>query len=119
MLALSLAPGCGGVFLIMSRDLPLFLVAGMDIETVTKGDAVSGRDLEVAGARRFLFELVNAERVRGEQSVVAHVPPGGMTLVLRMIEDRDTDRFAVDRTGVIDPLRALAPGRVVAHAFAV
>src|SRR5690606_19704373 len=51
--------------------------------------------------------------IRCKKSVVTHVPPGGMRRILGMIENRDADVFAVDRSAVVAPRSALAPGRAV------
>src|SRR5439155_2318190 len=101
------------VFLVMLRDFPFFLVAAMDVKAVAKRHALAGGHLQIAGARGFLFKIMQAERIRGEQTVVAHVPPGGMTRVLRMIENGDADNLSIHRTVVIAPRGALAPGFAV------
>ena len=47
------------------------------------------------------------------------MPSGGMAEAGRVIENGDTEMFAVHRSVVITPLRGLAPGSLVAIAFAV
>lgn len=61
---------------------------------------------------------MDAERIRGEQSVVADMPRRRMHGIERIIEDRDAHGLALDRAGVIAPLGALAPGLLVADAGA-
>src|SRR5438445_8681162 len=103
----------------MLRDFAFFLVAAMDVKAIAKGHALAGGHLQVARARGFLFKIMQAERIRGEQTVVAHVPPGRMARVLRMIEYGDADNLSIHRTVVIAPRGALAPCFPVAHALAV
>src|SRR5256885_14554148 len=103
----------------MLSDFPFFLVAAMDVKAIAKRHALAGGHHQVARARRFLFKIMEAERIRGEQTVVAHVPPGRMARVLRMIENGDADDLSIHGTVVIAPRGALAPGFSVPHALAV
>src|SRR5439155_14035733 len=91
----------------------------MDVKAVAKHHALTSGHLQVARAGGFLFKIMQAERIRGEQTVVAHVPPGRMTRVLRMIEDGDPDNLAIHRTVVVAPRGAFAPAFSVPHALAV
>src|SRR6266516_4362208 len=103
----------------MLRDFPFLLVAAMDVKAVAKRHALAGGHAQVARTRGFLFKVMEAERIRGEQTVVAHVPPGRMSRVLRVIENGDADDLSVHRTVVIAPRGALAPCFAVPHALAV
>src|SRR5436190_17482188 len=107
------------IILVTLGDSGFLLVAAMDVESVTKGHALAGGYLQVASAGGFLFKIMETERIRGEQTVIPHVPPGGMPGVLRVVEDRDTDDLSVHWTVVIAPGGALAPGFSVPHALAV
>src|SRR5439155_385150 len=75
----------------------------MDVKAVAKHHALNSGHLQGARAGGFLFKFMQAERIRGEQTVVAHVPPGRMTRVLRMIENGDPDNLAIHRTVVVAP----------------
>src|SRR5438876_2726513 len=103
----------------MLRDLPRLLIAAMEVKAVPERKAFAGGNREVARARGFLFKIMNTERVRGEQAVVANVPPGGMTRILWVIEAGNADDPAVHRAVIVTPRGAFAPGFAVAHAFAV
>src|SRR5438874_391759 len=100
-------------------DTASTFIAAMDVEAVSEGDVRSGGNGEFPRARGLLLELMKPERVGGEQTIVAHVPPGRMARILRVIEDGHADDLPVHRAVVIAPGGALAPGRAVPHAFAV
>ena len=76
-------------------------------------------EFEVADALFLALKVVNAERVRGDEAVVAGVPPRRMTQIIRVIKDGNADRVAIDLAPVIDPLGALAPECLVLVAGAV
>src|SRR5213075_2691891 len=86
------------VFLVMLRDFPFVFVAAMDVEAVAERHTLAGGHVQVACARGLLFKIMEAERIRGEQTVVAHMPPGRMTRILRMIENGDADNLSIHRT---------------------
>src|ERR1019366_4481878 len=90
------------------------------VKAVTEGHALAGRHDEIAGGlvRKF-FKIVPAKRGRGEQPVVADVPPRRKARVLRMIENGGAESLAGNRSVVIAPRGAFAPSGAVAHAFAV
>src|SRR5947209_14559531 len=99
------------VFSIFFGDLGLLLVAVVQIKAVTKCRAFACGNVEVA--RSFvwqLFEVMLAKRISREQSIVAHVPPGRMPGVLRVIEYGDADSFSIYGTVIVAPIRAFAPG---------
>src|SRR5439155_871583 len=98
-----------------SATMRTFFFAGVNIEAVAEGDTFPGRHGEIAGAGGFLFEIMQPERIGAEQAVIAHVPPGRVPRVLRMIENCDAHRLAAHRPVVVHPVRSFAPGRVVAH----
>src|SRR5437867_1923857 len=107
------------VLLITIGDLGLFLVAPVYVKAIAERRALAGFDFHVARALRLLFEIVDTEWIGRKEPVIAHVPPRGITRVVRVIEDRDADRLAIHGPVIINPLGPLAPGRVVAHPFAV
>src|ERR1044071_3790276 len=94
-----------GVLPVALRDLPFFLVAAVNVNAVAEGDALARGHSQIAGARRFLFKIMEAERIGGKQSVIPHVPPGRMPRVLRMIENRDAHDLPAHRSVVIAPGR--------------
>src|SRR5690349_10202712 len=92
----------------------------MQVKAVAERDVFARREFEVAGFLvRELLEIMAAKRIGGEQTVVANVPPGGMTRILRMIENSDADGFPVYGAVIIAPIGALAPGIGILDAFAV
>lgn len=66
-----------------------------------------------------LFEVRNAERIRGDKPIVAGVPPRRVPQILGVIEDGNGDHVAIDGGPVGDPLRTLAPHVNATHAFTV
>jgi hypothetical protein len=93
----------------------LLLVAFVEVKPIAERHAFAGGDFQVAGGRvGELFEVMSAKGVRGEQAVIAHVPPGRMARVLRMVEDRNADDLAFHRAVIIAPIGALAPRFAVA-----
>src|SRR5262245_48140828 len=83
----------------------------MKHHAVTESGALPRQDLEVASVLVLeSFEIMLPERVGGEESVIAHVPPGRMPGITRMIQDGDADDIAVHGPEIIAPRRALTPG---------
>src|SRR5439155_17180612 len=104
----------------MFGDFALLVVAFVQIETVTKGDALAGGHGQIP--RRFIrerFEIMPTKGIGGKQAVFAHMPPGGMPRILRMIEYGHAQRSVLHRDVVIPPFRAFAPGPLTPHAGAV
>src|SRR5687767_8156895 len=99
-------------------DFSLFFVAFVDVEAVFESHALPRIDFQVTRALGFLLEIVNAKGICRKQSVVAHVPPRGMTRVAGMVEDRDAQRFPFYWPRVIAPRRLLAPRIFAGHAGA-
>ena len=91
----------------------------MEQEAIAERHRLAGLECHVAGAVGFLLEIIDAERVGGDQSVIAGVPPSGMSGVFGVIKDRDTGDLAFDVAPVVDPRGAFAPHRFAGHAFAV
>src|SRR6185437_139289 len=52
---------------------------------------------------------VRAEGMRGEQSVIAHVPAHGMPEAVRIIEHGDSDFLSAGVARIIHPVRFFAP----------
>src|SRR5262249_15908483 len=52
---------------------------------------------------------MHAENVRRKESIRARVPVRGEARIAGMIENRDADRRAIERAGIVDPLRTFAP----------
>ena len=78
----------------MWRAPGVHVVAFVQVEAIAEREALARRDHQVARAGRFLFEIVDAERIGGEQAVIPHMPPGRMLRVRGMIEDGDADGLA-------------------------
>src|SRR5439155_24987416 len=92
----------------------------MQINPVAKSNAPAGRNGQSAGSFvRQAFEIMLAKRIGREQAVIAHMPPGGMPRVLRMIENRDADSLSSHGAVIITPVGAFAPGLSVANSGAV
>ena len=104
----------------MFGDFALLLVAFVQIEAVTKGDALAGGYSQIPrGLIRERFEIMPAKGIGGEQAVIAYMPPGGMQRILRMIENGDTHGLILYRAVIIAPFRAFAPGLLIPHAGTV
>src|SRR6202453_3526665 len=100
----------------MFGDAALGVVAFVHVKAVAEGDGLSGGQGIVAGAFWFLFKIVNAEGIGGEKAVIAHMPPGWMAQVVRMVKNGDADGLAVNWTGIVAPIGAFSPGLLVAQA---
>lgn len=91
-------------------------------EAVFLGEGFSFLEQMIAEMRLlfFAFEIVLAERVGGEETVVAGVPPGWVAEVVGVIHESDDGRFSF-RIGTVvgDPLGAFAPSGAVFVAFGV
>ena len=104
----------------MFGDFALLLVAFVQIETVTKGDALAGGHGQIPrGLIRERFEIMPTKGIGRKQAIIAHVPPGGMLRILRMIENGHAHGFVLHRAVVIAPFGAFAPGLLIPHAGAV
>ena len=106
------------VFLVTVGDFGLLLVAFVEVKAIAECDALPGRNRDIAGAGGFSLKIMHPERIRGEQAVIAHMPPGGVLGVLRVIENRDADSFILHRAVVIAPGGPLAPGFVIPYSGA-
>src|SRR5438874_8673019 len=69
--------------------------AFVNIEAVTKSDALSCGNRQVTSALLFLFKVMQAKRIRCKQAVVAYVACGRVPRVGGMIEHRGS-------TGLLD-----------------
>ena len=108
------------VFRIFFRDFALLLVAFVQIKAVTESDAVAGRHDQISCGLIWQFlEVVLAKRIGGKQTVIPDVPPGRVTRIFGVIEYGHTDGLGIHWTVIVAPGCALAPGCVIAHAFAV
>src|SRR5262245_55851553 len=96
--------------LIMLRNLSFLRVAGMNEQAVAQFEMFPLGELDEIGLALHRREagLVAAERVGGHQAVAANMPTGRVR-VLGIGEDGDADRLAVNRAGVIAPVRDAAP----------
>ena len=58
---------------------------------VAQRQVAVGRDSDIARVGLILefFEVVLSKGIRGEEPVIAHMPPGGMPRVERVVEDGD------------------------------
>src|SRR5438093_4390640 len=90
-------------------DVRLQRSAAMDEYAITQHERTSCRNRISPVLTPVAGELFEAERIRSQQAVRARVPVRRSSFVLRMIEHRDADVFAGDATGIVDPVRALAP----------
>src|SRR5262245_25830172 len=81
----------------------------MNHDAITKTDAFAGLQCEAAVFALIVIKIVIAKRIRGEKTVVPGVPGCRMLRILRMVENRDSDSFAIECAGIIDPRRWLAP----------
>src|SRR5262245_52277638 len=108
------------VTLVPLSNLALFFVPGMQNHPVAESDALTSAQLQIAGLFILqLLEIVAAKRIGREQPIIPHVPPGRVPRVLRMIEKSDSNGLALGGPIIIAPIGPLAPGVVVALAFAV
>src|SRR5690606_2937756 len=109
----------GRIFLEAFRDAPLFLVAGVKNHSVAQVERFAFLKRHRAGAARAADKIVYAERVGGEQPVVANMPIGWKAVAAWMIQDGDAHRFAIDGALIIDPRGAFGPRGAIFNAFAV
>jgi hypothetical protein len=108
------------VFLIVFSDARLRFIAQVQVKSIAKGQVVTGGNDEIARRLvRQLLKIMFSERVRGEKTIVTHVPPRWVPGVLRMIENRNSNDLAVNRAVIVAPVRSLAPGVPVPHALAI
>jgi hypothetical protein len=109
-----------GVLLVQLADLGFLRIAFMENKPVAQRKALSVGDRKIAGAGRLaVFEIVDAERIGGDEAVLPGVPPCRMARILGMIENRHANGLALDLRPVIDPVRALRPNLSPAYALAV
>ena len=90
--------GGGLMFSLLVTFFGLLLVTFVNVEAILERGALAGGDRHVPGAGLFLFEIVNAEWIRGEQSVVTNVPVSRMNGIRRMIENRDANFLPIHRS---------------------
>src|SRR5262249_51196696 len=65
------------------------------------------------------FEIMAAKGIRGEQAIIAHVPPGRVPRVFRMVKHGNANNFSLYRPVVVAPIGFFAPCLVVALTGAV
>ena len=78
---------CFYVFFVVLGHFCFYFVSFVEIESVFKVQVLAGLDYYVSGSFWFFFEVVGAERVGGEQAVIAYVPPCWVAWVFRMVEN--------------------------------
>ena len=109
-----------GVFEIVLGDLGGHRIGFVEIEAITHRQRAAGGDGVVAdrGLVLEVFKIMLTEGIRGKEAVVARHPPGRMTEVLGVVENRDAIGLAVALGVIAAPIGALAPrfGRLLQQA---
>ena len=80
-----------------------------DEQLMTEEKILSRPDQKISCACGFLFEIVLAKGIGGEQAVGSGVPPGRVSRIILMIEECHGDLLAIHWTGVSDPASSFSP----------
>ncbi len=99
-----------------------FFVAAMEEDAMTQHELAASRNTDVAGVGLILefLEILLTKRISGEQAVFAHMPPGRMRRISRMVEDCDADDPSVRQgPGIIAPWGTLSPCRAISVAVRI
>src|SRR5882724_4563820 len=84
--------------------------ARVDDDAIAEAQRLSRADRQAPIARRVLLEIVQPEDVDPQQTVLAHMPVGGIARIAGMVQHRDPIRLAIDLAREVHPFGALAPG---------
>src|SRR5262245_22308258 len=106
--------GLFNVILVTRGDLGLHLIALMEVESILERDTFAFGNGEVSRSSRLFFKVMDPERVRRKQTVVAHMRPSRMKRVGRMIENGNTHDLAIDRSMIIAPFGTFPPSGLIA-----
>src|SRR5437867_3932998 len=87
-------------------------VSGVDHNPVTEMKRAAGLERDAAVLRLVARKRAHAERIRGKQSVGAHMPARAPR-VRRMVENRDAQLLALNLAGVVAPVRRFSPDRLL------
>src|SRR5207244_1062776 len=100
-------------------DIGCLFVSLVEDEPIAQRKRLAGRNgvRTVDSGRR--LEIMQAEWISGEQTVVAHMPGGRITKTARVIQEGDAHDLAADGPVIINPPSPLTPGRFVGLSFAV
>jgi hypothetical protein len=99
----------GCIFLVDLGDRGLPVVTVMNENAITKLQLLALLNRPAPVLLRVVIELSPAEGIGGEQAITACVPVSGMAETPRTVEDGNAQFFSLDRTVLVDPIRALSP----------
>src|ERR1700730_12603995 len=95
-------------------DPGLRRIAVMDEHAVAEDERAARWNVIAPVPTAVTGKRLEAERIRRQQTVRAGVPVRGCPQIMRVVKDRETDILACHLTVVVDPVRALAPDRLLA-----